>query len=104
VYGDFSATLYNLIEDSKATMTWRQLHTTLFAYHKKWQDKLLPQSFTKINAANIPLEIKEKRPKKTQSTSYMTEKPCPSDKMTYKRISNKPKSKLRVMRTNSYKN
>jgi len=35
--------LYTLPQHSKAVLTWRQLHMTLFAYYRRRQFKLLPQ-------------------------------------------------------------
>ena len=80
-------------------MTWRQLHTTLFAYYKKRQDKQPPQRST-----DIPLEIKELLAKKRKARAKWQRSHAPSDKMTYNRLSNNLKSKLRAMRTNSFEN
>jgi len=79
--------LYNLIKDSKAAMTWRQLHTTLFAYYKKRKDKLLHQRCTNKTAANIPLELKELLAKKRKARAKWQRSHAPSDKMTYNTLS-----------------
>jgi hypothetical protein len=68
-------------------MTWRQLHTTLFAYYKKRQDKLLPHRSTKQTAAIIPLEIKELLAKKRKARAKWQRSHSASDKMTYKTLS-----------------
>jgi len=68
-------------------MTWRQLHTTLFACYKKRQDKLLHQRSTNKTAANIPLEIKELLAKKRKARAKWQRSHATSDKMTYNKLS-----------------
>jgi hypothetical protein len=48
-------------------MTWRQLHTSLFAYNKKRQDKLQPPEVHKETATNIPQKIKKLLAKKRKA-------------------------------------
>jgi hypothetical protein len=46
--------LYNLPKDSKAVLTWRQLHKTLFTYYRRRQSKLLPQKKIKKRCRKHP--------------------------------------------------
>lgn len=63
-----------------------------------------PPEVHKQTATNIPLEIKELLAKKRKARAKWQRSHAPSDKMTYNRLSNNLKSKLRAMRTNSFEN
>jgi hypothetical protein len=63
-----------------------------------------PPKVHKQTATNIPLEIKELLTKERKVRTKWQRSHAPSDKMTYNRLSNNLKSKLRAMRTNSFEN